>query len=408
MRIAYFDCFSGISGDMALGALLDAGVPVDLIERGVQSMGLGNLRFNVSTVKKHGFRATHVVIEHPPEHAHRHLHHIEAMIDQATEVVTEAKDLAKQIFRNLGEAEATVHGTTLQKVHFHEVGAIDSIADIVGVSIGLNWLGLDAVEASPIPTGGGMIEIAHGRVSVPAPATALLLKGIPLASSDQPFELTTPTGAAILKTVARRFGTLPSISIEKIGYGAGTRDLPGQANVLRLMIGEITEPSCGFPMEVDEVVELRCNVDSMTPEEIATCVSRLWDAGAIDVFQKPCLMKKGRSGVEITVLAAPSRYIDLEEVLFEHSGTIGVRRSRAERHKLIRRFHRVETEIGPLEGKCVWLPSGRWRFSVEHDSVVTASKLHGLSLEQVRTIAARAFESAPPVPPSQASRSVQA
>ena len=255
MRIAYFDCMSGISGDMTLGALLDVGVPLELLSRGVRSMGLEDLRLEAAEVKKCGFRAQHVRVEHPPEHAHRHLHHIEAMIDRADEIEDDAKAIAKRIFHQLGEAEAKVHGTSLQKVHFHEVGAVDSIADIVGCAIGFDWLKLEAFEASPVPTGTGAIEIAHGRVTVPAPATAELLTGIPLASSTVECELTTPTGAAILKTLARRFGGVPAMTIEAIGYGAGTRDLPGQANVLRLLVGT-SEASAAlpFPVEVDRVL----------------------------------------------------------------------------------------------------------------------------------------------------------
>jgi uncharacterized protein (TIGR00299 family) protein len=194
MKIAYFDCISGISGDMTLGALVDAGVDLAAIQAGIDSLGLPGVRLTANSVKKRGFRATKIDIEHPPEHAHRHLHHITDMIDAST-LSPHQKELAKRIFTRLGEAEALVHGTTLQKVHFHEVGAVDSIADIVGAAIGLDLLGVDRIVISPIPTGFGYINIAHGRVSVPAPATAELLRGVPLAPSVVKAELTTPTGA---------------------------------------------------------------------------------------------------------------------------------------------------------------------------------------------------------------------
>ena len=206
-KIAYFDCLSGISGDMTLGALVDLGVPVDQLQSGVSSLGLDDLKITTETVKKVGFRAIQVHIQHPPEHAHRHLHHIVDMIDGAAEISEAAKLRAKAIFHEVAVAEAKVHGSTIEKVHFHEVGAVDSIADIVGTAIGLDALGIERVAASPVPTGHGSVTIAHGRVSIPAPATAEILRGIPLAASDVEAELTTPTGAAILKSQSKSFRT---------------------------------------------------------------------------------------------------------------------------------------------------------------------------------------------------------
>lgn len=240
MKIAYLDCISGISGDMMLGALIDSGVDIQTIQAGIDSLGLNECQLRLEEVKKHGFRAAKVHVDHPPEHAHRHLHHITDMIDQSV-LSDSQKDLAKRIFTKLGEAEAKVHGSTLQKVHFHEVGAVDSIADIVGSAIGWDLLGVDKICCSHVPTGTGQIQIAHGRVSIPAPATAELLKGIPIASTDIQAELTTPTGAAIVATLAESFGAIPAMKIETIGIGAGDRDLQEQGNVLRLLIGEAVE-----------------------------------------------------------------------------------------------------------------------------------------------------------------------
>ncbi len=406
MRIAYFDCLSGISGDMTLGSLIDAGASAETIVRGIRSLGLGELDLRVSAVKKCGFRATYVEVIHPPEHAHRHLHHIEAMIDGANEVAPEAKSLAKRIFLRLGEAEAHVHGSTLQKVHFHEVGAVDSIADIVGSAIGLCSLGIEAIEASPVPTGSGTIEIAHGRVSIPAPATAELLKGIPIAPSNVGFELTTPTGAALLKATARRFGALPAMTIESIGYGAGSRDLEGQANVLRLLVGTTDESSTTFPLEVDQVLVIETNIDCTTPEDLAGCVQRLWDAGAVDIYQTPCTMKKGRLGLLITVLCAPSRAATLERILFSHGGTIGIRRSMADRRKLVRQSLTVETSLGPVQGKCVWLPEGYWRFNVEFEEANAIATTHKVLLAEVRMAANQAFQAIQPTLAPPALRSV--
>src|SRR3954465_10569061 len=237
MRIAYLDCASGISGDMTLGALVDAGAELAAIQAGIDSLGLPSCRLVQTEVKKKGFRATQITIEHEPEHNHRHLHHISAMIDSTTLTATQ-RDLAKRIFQELAEAEAKVHGSTIEKVHFHEVGAVDSIADIVGWAIGFELLAIKRIICSPIPTGHGFVEIAHGRCSIPAPATGELLRGIPLAPLDCEGELTTPTGAAIVAALADSFGPLPAMTVERIGYGAGQKDFP-HPNILRVLVGMV-------------------------------------------------------------------------------------------------------------------------------------------------------------------------
>ncbi|MDA8745756.1 nickel pincer cofactor biosynthesis protein LarC, partial [Rubripirellula amarantea] len=318
-KIAYFDCLSGISGDMTLGALVDAGAEIAAIEAAVRSMGLPELTITGTEVKKHGFRAIKVDIGHPHEHAHRHLHHITDMIDGATEIEPEAKELAKKIFHQVAVAEAKVHGSTLQKVHFHEVGAIDSIADIVGAAVAMTSMGIEIVEASPVPTGTGSITIAHGKVSIPAPATAEILKGVPIAASSVECELTTPTGAAILKACARRFGPLPSMTMHSIGFGAGTKDLESQANVLRVIVGEVaaSDRSASNSIQRDEIMLLETNIDDCTAEQIADAAERLMDAGALDVIQTPCQMKKGRSGVSLSVIANIDQAASLEAIMFE-------------------------------------------------------------------------------------------
>ena len=421
MRIAYFDCLSGISGDMTLGALIDAGASADTILDGIRSLGLGELQLQCEEVRKCGFRAIQVEVLHPPEHAHRHLHQIEAMIDGAERITPAAKELAKRIFQALGAAEAKVHGTTIQKVHFHEVGAVDSIADIVGTAIALDQLGIDAVEASPVPTGSGEITIAHGRVSVPAPATAELLLGIPIAPSPVQAELTTPTGAAILHALGRRFGPLPGMVPAAIGYGAGQRDLEGQANVLRVVIGEfhaaplladdlttapaeppqgLTDPSGSAgeapatgsavrPLyEQDDVVSLETNLDNTTAEDLADCVQRLEQAGALDVYQTACLMKKGRMGVQLTVLAPLELTSTLEQLILQHTRTLGVRRQHLGRTKLLRREAVIETPYGPLEGKEALRPDGRWDFAVEYEAAARLAREQNLSLAAVRQLVA--------------------
>ena len=392
-QIAYFDCISGISGDMTLGALVDLGADIAGIESAVRSMGLPELRIRSETVKKRGFRAISVHIEHPPEHAHRHLHHITEMIDRASEVPEAAKDTAHRIFRQVAEAEAKVHGSTLEKVHFHEVGAIDSIADIVGTAVALDSLGIDTINASAVPTGTGEITIAHGRVSIPAPATAELLQGIPIVGSDIKAELTTPTGAAILKACATGFGPLPSMTIKAVGYGAGNMDLEAQANVLRIILGDATEEAVGLTTQIesDRVVMLETNIDDSTPEQLADCAPRLMAAGALDVFQTPCTMKKGRVGVILTAMTTTDQAALLENIIFEHSTAIGIRRYHTDRHKLRRKATFVDTEYGPVRGKVIELPDGQLRFTIEDDDARTIATSHQTTATEVRLAATAAY-----------------
>lgn len=392
-QIAYFDCISGISGDMTLGALVDLGADVAAIESAVRSMGLPDLSIRSETVKKRGFRAISVHIDHPPEHAHRHLHHITEMIDRATEVPPAAKETAHQIFQKVAEAEAKVHGSTLEKVHFHEVGAIDSIADIVGTAVAMHSLGIETVIASPIPTGTGEITIAHGRVSIPAPATAELLKGIPVVTSDIRAELTTPTGAAILKACATSFGPLPSMTMTAVGYGAGTMDLEVQANVLRVILGESDDQPVGLTnkIESDHVVILESNIDDSTPEQLADCATRLMSAGALDVFQTPCTMKKGRAGVTLTAMTTSNRASSLENIIFEHSTAIGIRRHQVDRHKLRREATVVDTEYGPVRGKVIELPNGNRRFTIEDDDARNIATSSQTTATEIRRAALAAY-----------------
>ena len=268
MRVGYFDCFSGIAGDMTLAALVDAGVDRRAIQEAVASLGLP-CELTFETVRRGGFRATYAKVATPHEHAHRHWHHIEAIIDKSI-LTPRQKDLAKRIFLKLGEAEAKVHGIDLAKIHFHEVGAVDSIVDIVGSAVGLDLLGVDRFEASPVPPGRGWVKAAHGRMPLPAPATAELLRGVPLAESMVDGEMTTPTGAAILTTVVERFASLPALTIESIGLGAGTREVPEQANILRLFVGTVNLPAAS-----DRVWVLETNLDDLPGEVVGYTMTRL-------------------------------------------------------------------------------------------------------------------------------------
>ncbi len=390
MRIAYLDCASGISGDMTLGALVDAGAELATIQAGIDSLGLPGCRLVGSQVKKQGFRATQITVEHEPEHKHRHLHHIAAMIDGST--LTDAqRELAKRIFRKLAEAEAKVHGTTIEKVHFHEVGAVDSIADIVGSAIGFDLLGIERVVCSPVPTGRGFVEIAHGRCSIPAPATAELLRGVPLAAIDVEGELTTPTGAAIAAALADDFGPLPAMTIERIGYGAGQKDFP-QPNILRLLVGEAgAKPQAAI---VETIVLLEANVDDATGVGIGHAVDRLWAVGALDVSLTSIQMKKGRPGVLLSVQARPADADRMETVLFAETPTLGVRRATVTRTVLAREPHEVETPWGLIAGKLAHLPNGSRRFAPEYEACRRLSERHGVSLAAVIDAAQEAFRRA--------------
>jgi hypothetical protein len=386
MRIAYLDCNSGISGDMTLGALVDAGVELAAIQAGIDSLGMAGVRLVAEEVKRAGFRATKVRVEHEPEHAHRHLHHITDMIDGGA-LTDQQKDLAKRMFTRLGEAEAKVHGTTIRKVHFHEVGAVDSIADVVGSAIGWCLLRVDRVVCSPIPTGRGTIEIAHGRVSIPAPATAELLTGVPLAASNVEAELTTPTGAAIAVTIADEFGALPPMKIDRIGCGAGDRDFQEQPNLLRLLVGTAEGATAS-----DTVWVLETNLDDTSGELIGHCTELLLAAGALDVYTCAIQMKKNRPGVLLSVLCRSGDVDAMQAILFRETSTLGVRRWRADRQKLERRPHVVETAFGPIEGKLARLPDGSLRFSPEFESCRQAADRARAALRDVYEAASRAFD----------------
>jgi uncharacterized protein (TIGR00299 family) protein len=398
MRIAYLDCASGISGDMTLGALVDAGADLAAIQSGIDSVAAATCRLVSCEVKKQGFRATQITVEHEPEHKHRHLHHITAMIDGSA-LTARQKELATRIFRKLAEAEAKVHGSTIEKVHFHEVGAVDSIADIVGAAIGFDLLGIERIICSPIPTGHGYVQIAHGRCSIPAPATGELLRGIPLATLDVEGELTTPTGAAIVAALADDFGPLAAMTVDRIGYGAGQKDFP-QANILRLLIGEsVSSGEVGLtagqsnsqrplhPPHIESITLLETNLDNATGETMGHAVESLWSAGALDVSLTPIQMKKGRPGIALTVQSRPVDAHKLESLLFRETPTLGVRRTTTQRTVLQRETRVVETQWGPIEGKAVYLPDGSERFAPEYESCRKIAKAAGVPLTEVITAA---------------------
>ncbi len=304
MRVAHFDCFSGASGDMILGALIDAGVDADAIRAGLDSLGLP-IKLTSSESNAAASRQP-MPASSAREHVHRHLHHVEAIIDKAR-LTERQKAFAKGFFRRLAEAEAQVHGIAIEKVHFHEVGALDSIADFVGAAIGLDLLGAERITSRSVPPGSGTIQCDHGLMPVPAPATALLLRGVPLAASNITTELTTPTGAAILTSVVTEWTESPSLTVERIGYGAGTKDFPTQPNVLRLLVGT---GGVANPAEADSVWVLETNLDDVTGEVIGYTTRTADGRSALDVWTTAIQMKKQRPGVvlsaSVTMPRAPN------------------------------------------------------------------------------------------------------
>ncbi len=365
MRVLHFDCFSGISGDMTLGALIDAGVDAEAVRAAVASLGLP-VRLKIDKVRKGGFAATYVQVEAEPEHKHRHLHHVEEILNRGT-LTPRQRDLALRIFRRIAVAEAAVHGLPIEKVHFHEVGALDSIADIAGAAVALDLLGVERFTSRPVPTGGGMVQCAHGLMPVPAPGTAELLKGVPLAPSPIQAELTTPTGAAILTTVVQEWTDTPAMTIERVGHGAGTRDLSEQPNILRVFVGTASLPREGGEFATDQVYVLETNLDDVPAEVIGYCYDLLFAAGALDVFTVPIFMKKSRPGVLLSVLCPEAAISAVEDVLFRETATLGIRRHLTTRHKLHRKEHTVTTPWGPVKGKLGWREGHPPIFSPEYE-----------------------------------------
>lgn len=386
VRIAYLDCSTGISGDMTLAALIDAGVDAGAIRAGINSLGLPGVGLVTENVMRCAFRAVHVRVEHPEQHAHRHLHDIVKIIDGAGRITARQKELAKRIFHAVAEAEAKVHGSTVEKIHFHEVGAIDSIVDIVGAAIGFDLLGVESLVSSPVPTGRGQVRIAHGVCSVPTPGTAELLKGIPLVNIPIDAELTTPTGAAILTTLVDRFGPMPDMTVEQIGYGAGTKDFPDRANTLRLFVGQSVENA-----ETDLVCLLETNLDDVPGEVIGYTKQKLLAAGALDVFSTAIQMKKDRPATIVSVICRPVDRERLESILFDETSTFGIRRHLVERVKRTRRECEVQTPWGIVQGKLGWHSGGTPVFTPEFESCARVASAKGIALRDVYRAAESAY-----------------
>jgi uncharacterized protein (TIGR00299 family) protein len=370
--IAYFDAFSGISGDMLVGALADCGADPAAIKAAIDSLQI-NATVSFEKVKRGGMAATKFRVVTEETKKHRHLPYIEKLIGGGQFSET-ARRNAIATFRKLGEAEATVHAVPIEKVHFHEVGAADSIADIVGAAVALDLLGIESVACSAINVGSGTVMTEHGLLPVPAPATARLLDGIPIYARGPAMELATPTGAAFVSALAQRFGAMPPMKITGIGYGAGDRDFPDHANVLRVMIGEPTGAGEALAVSVIEA-----NIDDLNPQVLAYTSERLMESGALDVSLEPIVMKKGRPGHLLRVVAKPEDREALAQIIFAETSTLGLRIHAAERRVQARSFHEVETPHGAVRMKV----SSDGSYAPEYEDCRALAAKTGVALKQI-------------------------
>jgi len=399
VTVLYFDCFSGASGDMLLGALIDAGVPLAEIRRALGSLAVDPDAVWTEPVVRTGIRATKFCVrgeagahthagDHRADHEpHRTLAEIAALIDGSALSAT-GKARAKALFNRLGEVEAAIHGVPLDQVHLHEVGALDSIIDIVGAVHALEYLGADRIVASPLNVGSGSVRAAHGVYPVPAPATLQLLAGAPVYAGPQKAEMVTPTGALLVAGYAAAFGPLPRMTVRTVGYGAGSRDFPDAPNVLRVVIGEEQAVSDAAP---SRVVVIEAEIDDMTPQLFGVAMDALLAAGALDVFYTSVQMKKNRPGTLLTVIAPPERRVSLTALIFRETTTIGVRYRESEREVLDRETVVVATAVGPIRVKVARQRGEVLNVSPEFDDCVRAARAAGRPVKEVQALAVRAF-----------------
>jgi len=389
MKIAYFDCFSGISGDMVLGALVDAGCEVGRLEAELRRVPLTGWKISAAKVDRGALTATKVTVETTEHHHHRSLQTILDLIDRSG-LSPRVSDRARRIFQRLGEAEARVHDVPIEKIHFHEVGAVDAVVDIVGACIGFEILGVEEFACSALNLGAGKVETQHGALPVPAPATAELLRAAPVYSTGISRELVTPTGAAIVSSLASRFGPMPPMTVAAIGYGAGTAELAEQPNVLRLFVGESATREAGERWD-DNVAVIEANLDDMNPQIYGYFVERALAAGALDVFATPVQMKKNRPGQLLTVLCEPAAVDRLVDLVFRETTTIGVRTYQARRRTLERESVPVETPLGVIRVKVSRLNGRILNAAPEYEDCQRVAAERGVPLKQVLAEAAFAF-----------------
>jgi uncharacterized protein (TIGR00299 family) protein len=385
VKILYFDCFAGISGDMTVGALIDLGAPLPFLMEELARLPLPLSGYSLSAEEtfRRGIRAVKFSAHVTEDQPHRHYSDIAGMIERSS-LAAEVKEKAGQVFHRLAEAEAKVHGIELNRVHFHEVGALDSIIDIIGSALCLNFLGIEEVYASSLPLGSGYVETAHGRLPVPAPATAELLRGMPVHAEPGAGERVTPTGAAILAALCSGFGAPPPFIVTKVGSGAGDRDFPDTPNILRVMLGEKTSPLPG-----DEIQILETHIDDMNPEILGFLMDRLMAAGALDVAFSPLQMKKNRPGVCITILSPPALQEKLARMLLAETSAIGVRHYPATRLKLHRSLEERDTSLGRVRVKVIRDGAALVRIAPEFEECRRIAETMGIPLQDVYRIIER-------------------
>jgi len=388
MRIGYLDCFSGVSGDMFLGALVDAGVPLESITEPLATLPFSGYEISAEKTTRAGLSATKVSVHlEKHEHPHRGLREVLSIIDQG-DLEPEVENIARQAFRWLAEAEAEAHQSTPYEVHFHEVGAVDAICDVVGTAAGLAQLDLDVLMVSSIALGGGQVEGSHGTLPVPAPATAILLEGMRTYGGPVDVELTTPTGAALVRTVAEGQSSWPDMVVGSIGCGAGGREIDGHPNMLRLAAGETQGAESP---DFDHVWLLEANLDDMTGEEVGFASEKLFQAGALDVFTTPIYMKKGRPATKLSALCSPGAVSRVEAAFWRHSSTLGIRRNLCHRSKLIRNTTTVDTQWGQISVKTGSLNGQIIRCEPEYEDCRQIAENRGLSLRRVMEAARNAW-----------------
>ena len=422
-RILYIDCYSGAAGDMLLGALLDAGLPFAELSALVATLGLDGLAVGAHRVDRGGIGATRFRVtldgvpadapakhgpepghghEHSHEHGHSHEHehgdgrgHGHRSLSAITAIVERsglsagARARAVALFTRLAEIEADIHHVPVEEVHLHEVGAVDSIVDIVGAVFALEWFAPDRIVASPLNVGSGTVHCEHGELPVPAPATVRLVEGAPIYSSGPPVERLTPTGALLVTGYATAYGGVPPMTVRSVGYGAGQRDLTGSPNALRVLVGD--DDATYGTASVERVVVMECEIDDMNPQIYGVLLDRLRTAGAVDAFYTPIQMKKNRPGTLVTVLVAPDRRHAVSEVLFTETTTLGVRMSETTRECLDREMVPVETPLGTIPIKVARRAGAVLNAAPEFDDCVRVAEAHGLSVKQVQAVAMKAY-----------------
>jgi uncharacterized protein (TIGR00299 family) protein len=394
MKVLYFDCFSGAAGDMVLGSLIDAGVPLEEVRRALGSLAIEPDVVWTDRVVRAGVTATKFCVRGEDggesQHPHRHLKGVYTLIEGSA-LSESGKARAKALFERLGEAEAAIHGTTMDKVHLHEVGALDSIIDIVGTVFALEWLGADEIVASPLNVGSGTVKVAHGLYPVPAPATMRLLEGVPVYAGEQKTELVTPTGALLVSSYATSYGPVPPMRVQKIGYGAGTRDFGETPNVLRVLIGEADRVGAPTGAPYTTVVVIECEIDDMNPQIFGVLMDRLLAEGALDVFYTAVQMKKNRPGTLLTIIAPPDRRERLTSVVFSETTSIGVRYREMTRECLERETMTVETPLGPVRIKVARRNGQVLNALPEFDDCARVARDRGVPLKDVQAAATKAY-----------------